>query len=39
MKVLVIVDMQNDFCSPKGSLSNPAAEAIVPKIKERIEAA
>ena len=39
MKVLVCVDLQNDFCSPKGSLSNPVAEAIVPKIKERIEAA
>lgn len=37
MKVLVVVDMQNDFV--KGSLSNPVAEAIVPKIKERIEAA
>ena len=37
MKVLVVVDMQNDFV--RGSLSNPVAEAIVPKIKERIEAA
>jgi len=30
MKVLVIVDMQNDFIN--GSLANPAAEAIVPGI-------
>ena len=37
MKILVVIDMQNDFV--RGSLSNPAAEAIVPKIKERIEAA
>lgn len=39
MKVLVVIDMQRDFCSPNGSLSNPAAEAIIPGIKERIEAA
>ena len=37
MKILVVIDMQNDFI--RGSLSNPVAEAIVPKIKERIEAA
>ena len=37
MKILVVIDMQNDFV--RGSLSNPVAEAIVPKIKERIEAA
>ena len=37
MKILVVIDMQNDFV--RGSLSNPAAEAIVPKIKERIETA
>ena len=37
MKILVVIDMQNDFV--RGSLSNPAAEAIVPKIKERIKAA
>ncbi len=37
MKILVVIDMQNDFV--RGSLSNPAAEAIVPKIKERIEVA
>lgn len=39
MKVLVCVDLQNDFCSPSGSLYNPAAEAIIPLIKERIELA
>lgn len=37
MKILVVIDMQKDFCS--GTLSNPAAEAIIPGIKERIEAA
>ncbi len=39
MKVLVCVDLQNDFCSPSGSLYNSAAEAIIPLIKERIELA
>ena len=37
MKILVVIDMQKDFCS--GTLSNPAAEAIIPGIRERIEAA
>lgn len=31
-KALVIIDMQNDFVT--GSLANPDAEAIVPRIKE-----
>jgi nicotinamidase-related amidase len=31
-KWFVVVDMQNDFVS--GALANPAAEAIVPAIKE-----
>ena len=39
MKILVVIDLQKDFCSPNGTLSNPAAEAIIPGIKERIEAA
>ena len=39
MKVLVCVDLQNDFCSPSGSLANPAAEQIIAPIKERIKAA
>ena len=39
MKVLVCVDLQNDFCSPNGSLANPAAEKIIIPIKERIKAA
>ena len=34
-KVLIVVDMQNDFVS--GSLANPAAEAIIPKIAEKIK--
>ena len=35
MKVLVVVDMQNDFID--GSLANDAAKAIVPKIKNFIK--
>lgn len=34
-KVLVIIDMQNDFIT--GSLKNPDAEAIVPKICKYLE--
>lgn len=37
MKVLVVVDMQNDFIT--GSLGNPEAKAIVPKVKKKIEEA
>lgn len=36
MKVLVIVDLQIDFCKPEGSLYNPAAEKIIPKIANRL---
>ena len=35
-KVLVIVDMQNDFCGPEGSLTTPEAQAIVPKVADYI---
>lgn len=34
MKVLVVVDMQNDFID--GSLGSPEAQAIVPKVVEKI---
>lgn len=34
-RVLVVVDMQNDFCT--GSLKNNAAVAVIPFIKEKIE--
>lgn len=34
MKILVVVDMQNDFIS--GSLGTPEAQAILPKVKEKI---
>ena len=34
-KVLVVVDMQNDFVF--GSLANPAAQEIIPSIKSEIE--
>ena len=35
-KVLIIVDMQNDFCGPEGSLTTPEAQAIVPKVADYI---
>lgn len=35
MKVLVVVDMQNDFIS--GSLGTKEAQAIVPNVKKKIE--
>lgn len=35
MKILVVVDMQNDFIT--GDLGSDAAERIVPKVKEKIE--
>ena len=35
MKVLVVVDMQNDFIT--GSLGTPEAQAIVPNVKAKIE--
>ena len=34
MKVLVVVDMQNDFID--GALGTKEAEAIVPKVAEKI---
>ena len=34
-RVLVVVDMQNDFCT--GSLANEAAVAVIPAIKAKIE--
>ena len=37
MKILVVVDMQNDFIS--GALGTPEAQAIVPNVKKKIEAA
>lgn len=35
MKILVVIDMQNDFVS--GSLGTPEAQAIVPNVKARTE--
>lgn len=35
MKVLVVVDMQNDFIT--GSLGTPEAQAIVPNVKKKIK--
>ena len=37
MKVLVVVDMQNDFIT--GSLGTPEAQAIVPNVKKKVEQA
>lgn len=37
MKILVVVDMQNDFID--GSLGTPEAQAIVPRVKEKIRQA
>ena len=35
-KVLVVVDMQNDFCGPDGVLTTPEAQAIVSKVAQYI---
>jgi nicotinamidase-related amidase len=35
MKILLVVDVQNDFVS--GTLANPKAQACIPKIKEKIQ--
>ena len=35
MKVLVVIDMQNDFID--GALGTPEAQAIVPNVKKKIE--
>lgn len=32
--ILIIIDMQNDFCHPQGSLVVPDALRIIPEIKE-----
>lgn len=37
MKLLVVIDMQNDFID--GVLGNPEAQAIVPKVVEKIKTA
>ena len=37
MKVLVVIDMQNDFID--GALGTPEAKAIVPNVKKKIEEA
>lgn len=35
MKTLIVIDMQNDFIN--GALGTPEAQAIVPKVKKKIE--
>jgi nicotinamidase/pyrazinamidase len=37
MKSLIVVDMQNDFCDPKGSLYVEGAELIIPEINAAME--
>lgn len=37
MKVLAVIDMQNDFID--GALGTPEAQAVIPKVKQKIEAA
>lgn len=34
-KTLIVIDMQNDFVT--GSLKNESAQAIIPKIKKKID--
>ena len=36
MKLLVVVDMQNDFIT--GALGSPDAQSIVPRVREKVEA-
>ena len=36
-RVLIVVDMQNDFVSEEGALSSPAAREIVPFVRERVQ--
>ena len=35
MEHFIVIDMQNDFCT--GSLANPKAVEIIPKIKKELE--
>lgn len=37
-KVLIVVDMQNDFVAEEGALNSAAAREIVPFLRERIQA-
>lgn len=34
--ILIVVDMQNDFCAPKGTLSNPECTAAIFAVNELI---
>lgn len=38
-KVLIVVDMQNDFVAEKGVLSSAAAREILPFVREKVEKA
>ena len=37
-KFFIVIDMQNDFCTT-GTLRNPAAVAVIPRIKTELEKA
>lgn len=37
MKHFIVIDMQNDFCT--GALANPAAVAVIPRIKAELQKA
>ncbi len=36
-RVLIVVDMQNDFVAEKGALSSPAAREIVPFVRQKVQ--
>ncbi|NMA60857.1 MAG: cysteine hydrolase [Firmicutes bacterium] len=38
-RVLIVVDMQNDFVAEGGALSSPSAREIIPFVKERVQRA
>ena len=38
-KVLIVVDMQNDFVADEGVLSSPAAREIAPFVRDRVQKA
>lgn len=38
-RVLIVVDMQNDFVDEKGALNSSAARAIVPFVRQRVQKA
>jgi nicotinamidase/pyrazinamidase len=39
LTALIVVDVQNDFASPSGSLSVPGGESVIPFINDQVRAA